>query len=129
MDEMHPPLDRSRRPHTAPPSEADASHLKLLMVFHFVAAGLIALLGSVPVIHIVLGIFMVNGTFTNDANPPPPGMGWMFIIIGAVAITLSWTLAILTFFSGLSIRSGRRYWFTFITACLLCLWMPIGTVL
>ena len=39
----------------------DAEHLRLLSIFHYVVAGLAALLGTVPVIHLTIGILMLEG--------------------------------------------------------------------
>lgn len=81
----------------------DQEHLRLLSIFHYVAAGLAALFACLPVIHLGVGIAMLTHpqTFAGDhGSPPPPFAGWFFVIFGAVFIAAGWTLAVLLFVAG-----------------------------
>lgn len=112
--------------------ERDERDLSLLSIFHFVMAALASLGGSVPIIHVLLGLKMLSDpAFLSGGRgaPPPFNPGWLFVGIGAFAIVLGWTMAFALVFSGLSLRGRRRYWFCFILACLICLNMPLGTAL
>ncbi len=44
----------------------DEEHLRLLSVFHYVVAGLAALFGCFPVIHLVIGILMLSGVMDDS---------------------------------------------------------------
>jgi hypothetical protein len=111
----------------------DIEHLKLLAIFHFVLAALTALLHSVPIIHIVLGVMMLNGTFPG-ARPGTPGappafMGWFFVGIGSVVVFWGWSLAFCLTIAGFGLL--RRKWRTFccVVAGYACLHPPFGTAL
>lgn len=111
--------------------EKDQNELNLLSILHFVMAGLAALVGSIPVVHLLLGFRMLTDpSFLGGGGPPPPfNPGWLFVIVGALAILLGWSWAFVLVFSGLSLRSQRRYWLSFVVACITCLNFPLGTAL
>ena len=116
-------------------TSADREHLKLLVIFHYIAAGLLGLMGCIPFIHLAIGIFIVTGEFdpgpgnTKPNDPPPEIIGYFFIAFASVFILLAWSLAAATFFSARNLSRRSGYTFSFVTACVLCIWMPIGTVL
>jgi hypothetical protein len=111
----------------------DEEHLKLIAVFHFVVAGLEAVLGLLPVIHVAMGIAMLTGYWPTPTSPSsgpmPDFMGWMFTIMGGAFILFYETLAFFTLLAGLSIRKRRRWLFCLVVAGVGCLNMPIGTTL
>ncbi|MCC6663870.1 MAG: hypothetical protein IT375_09005 [Polyangiaceae bacterium] len=111
--------------------EKDLSELNLLSIFYFAMAGLTALTGSIPIVHVLLGLKMVSDpSFLGGGGPPPPfNPGWLFVGVGALVIVISWTMAFLLLLSGLSLRAQRRYWMCFIVACVICLNVPLGTAL
>lgn len=112
--------------------DKDQNELGILGVLHFVMAGLAALAGSIPIVHLLIGLKMVSDPsfLSGGAGPPPPfNPGWVFVGVGAFAILLGWTWAFVLVFAGLSLRSYRRYWFCFVVACLTCLSVPLGTAL
>ncbi len=110
----------------------DQRDLDLLGIFHFAMAAIAALGGSVPVIHLFIGITMVRDPafMTGGRGAPPPfNPGWIFVILGGSLIVLGWTMAFLILFSGISLRQRRRYWLSFVLACIMCLNVPLGTAL
>ena len=114
------------RPRTVAPNK-DEEHLKLLMIGHYVLAAKSALMGSIPVIHLFLGlVFLLTG---GGKSGPPAGVGVLFILIGLFAIAVGWTMAIAYFTAGrcLSRRSGYRK--CRIAAGIGCLFVPFGTVM
>ena len=109
----------------------DAEHLKLLSVFHYVLAGLTALAGCLPIIHVVLGIVMVSGALPRSPGSPPPpaAFGWLFIGMGGLVILLAWTMAVLLFLTARWIAARQRRTFCFVMACIECAGFPVGTAL
>jgi len=115
-----------------PQEMQDAEHLKLLSIFHYVLAGITALMGCFPIIHIMLGVGMVTGRFPMgppSASSPPNEMGWMFIIIGAMIILLAWAFAVALFLAGRWLGARRNWTFCFVVACFACFNVPLGTAL
>ncbi|BCX48460.1 hypothetical protein HAHE_23680 [Haloferula helveola] len=122
-----------------PQAIQDAEHIKLLAIFHYVYAGLVALGASIPIIHVAMGFAMVSGAIPMSSGTPPSSggavppdaswMGWFFVIIGGSVIIVGWTFAVLVFFAGKFLSERRRYTFVFVIACINCINVPMGTAL
>jgi hypothetical protein len=65
MDAVNPPV---RPPALA---EDNASQLRLLAIFHYVVAAITGLFSLFPVLHLVMGLAMVNGRPTRATRPSP----------------------------------------------------------
>lgn len=110
--------------------ERDLEHLRLLGVFHYMMAGLVAFVGCFPMIHLVLGLAMVSGELDDGRGEPPPEfVGWFFVAIALGLIVGFWTLAVLVAIAGRKLQTQRSYTFCFVIAAILCLFAPLGTVL
>ena len=110
----------------------DLNHLNLLGLFHYVYGALTMLFSSIFIIHIVMGIMMVNaamGRGQGRAQDPPPAFGWLFIGLGSGAVLIGWSLGILAIFSGHFLRHRRHWMFSIVIAAIACLWVALGTVL
>jgi len=104
----------------------DEEHLRLLSIFHYVVGGIAGFFACFPVIHLIMGIAMLTGSFKGG---PPPVIGLLFIMMALVIMTLGWTLAICLIVSGRYLARRKHYKFCFAIACVSCLLMPHGTVL
>jgi len=109
----------------------DLQHLKVLSIFHYIVAGMVALMGCFPVIHVVVGLGLLSGGFPARGNDPFPAvaMGWLFVVIAGSMIVLLWSFAVCLLLAAGYLREHRRYLFCLITAALACMLMPFGTVL
>ena len=108
----------------------DQDQLRLLAIFHYVVAGIGALLACIPMIHMGLGIMMVTGKLSGGRNPPPEPVGWLLIGFAAALILAGWTLACCIYYAGRCLARRTRYTFCFVVAALECaLCSPFGTVL
>ena len=109
----------------------DVQHLKLLSVFHYVLAGITALMGCFPIFHLAIGIAVLTGHLDMHPNDPAEAatLGWVFTVGAVVIITLAWSIAIMMLCAGRSLQQRRRHTFCLVIAGLECLMMPIGTVL
>jgi hypothetical protein len=106
----------------------DLEHLKLLSIFHYVAAGMAALVACIPFIHFFMGLALVTGAFGDtDAEARPIGLVMMVIALGI--ILAGWALATLMAFAGRSLARRKRYTFCLVMGGIECLFMPVGTVL
>jgi hypothetical protein len=111
----------------------DSEHLRLLSIFHYVVGGIGALFALFPLFHFAIGIAFILSPETfvdsNSGNPPPRFIGYLFAAVGAVFVLFGETLAILTIYSGTRIRKRQKYMFSFVVACILCIFIPFGTAL
>lgn len=111
----------------------DQEHLRLLVIFHYVLAGITGLFGSIPLLHVAMGLFFVlNPETLAEGNPqgaPPAWFGWIFVGVGGAMVLMGWTMALLTFFSGRFMAQRRRWLFSMVIAGIQCAFVPFGTVL
>ena len=113
--------------------DQDQEHLRLLSIFHYVVAGMIALFACFPILHLIVGIvFLVApGAMSggNGPGPPPLLFGLLFTVIPAMFILAGWGLAVVVFLGGRNLARRRHYIFCLVAAAISCLFMPFGTVL
>lgn len=109
----------------------DAEHLRLLSIFHYVVAGLLAGFACLPLLHLALGLMMIfNPEFFGPANnAPPPFLGWFFMLVASAFILAGWVTAALIAWAGRCLQRHRHYTYCLVMACLACVFMPFGTVL
>jgi hypothetical protein len=108
----------------------DLHHLRLLSIFHYVVAGLSALCGSIPIIHLVMGVGILMGWFDQQSvEPPPPLVGWLFVVIGGAGVLFGWAFAVCMAVAGSLLNRHKGYLFCLVMAGIACLVQPFGTVL
>jgi len=110
----------------------DEEHLRLLSIFHYVVAGLAALFALFPIIHLILGLFMIfapDKMFPGKQDAAPALIGWFFVIFASVFITLGWTFAAFVVTTGRFLARRKHYTFCLVMAGIECMFMPFGTVL
>ena len=110
----------------------DEQQLRLLSIFHYVCAGMVALFACFPIIHLVIGLVIVfhPKTFGSGKDQPSPELfGWMFVGIASMIILMGWTLAALVAWAGRCLGRRVHYMFCVVVAGVACLFMPLGTVL
>ena len=111
----------------------DEEHLKLLVIFHYVVAALCALFGSIPLIHVGLGLMMVlRPAFFmqgHQGSPPPEWLGFLFIGLGGFIVLSGWGVAVCTLISGRYLAKRKKRMFSFVMAAVLSMFMPFGTAL
>ena len=120
-----PPLLRDQR-------KADADHLKLLAIFHFIMAGL-AVFGIVFLIlhYTIMSHFLFNPKMWEGqkSNPPPQELfhmlKWFYLIFGVIFIAGG----VANLISGLSIRARKHRMFSLVIAGINCIQIPFGTTL
>lgn len=111
----------------------DTEHLRLLAIFHYVVGGLACFFALIPLIYTLIGsIFVVasrSGAMKSGQQPPPEILGWIFIFFGIVFCLFGLVVGLAIVWSGRSIATRRHYWFSFVMACMECLFLPFGTIL
>jgi hypothetical protein len=113
--------------------KADADHLRLLSIFHFVGAGLAVLgMGFLTLHYIVFHAFLANPDIWRNqkgAVPPPRELfaifKWFYVVFGA------WLAAsgVANLLSGLFIGRRKYRIFSLAVAGMNCIHIPFGTVL
>jgi hypothetical protein len=110
----------------------DAEHLRLLSIFHYVVAAMMGAFSSFPIIHFVVGLAMVTGSF-GAAKPGaanPEFVGWFFVLFAGGWIIVGWTLTVCIVIAGRCLAQRRRHLFCLIMAGVMAATcMPFGTVL
>jgi hypothetical protein len=109
----------------------DEDQLRLLSIFHYVVAGLAALFALFPIFHLVFGLMFILSPqeVEGKGNLPPAWLGWIFVIMASVLMTLGWTFAGFVFAAGRFLARRKRYLFCLVMAGIECIFMPFGTVL
>lgn len=145
-----PGMDYETLTGTRSQERIDEENLNTLTLCHYIQGGLTALFSSMFIIHIVMGTMMIHNpsAFTPPAQPAPPGqpypvpypmqpypffppgMGFMFVVMGTVAVLGGWTLGGLTAYAGRCLKARRNYIFILVIAALNGTFiMPLGTLL
>ena len=112
----------------------DLNHIKILSIFHYVVAGMAALIACFPILHLIIGIsILTGGLFQGSAEPdsafPLSLFGLMFTIIPAAIILTGWAFAVCVAVAGYSLSRRQRYTFCLVVAGFCCMFAPFGTVL
>lgn len=110
----------------------DEQHLRLLKIFHYVVAALVALFSCLFIIHLVIGITAIISPQTfkgSNGSMPPSFLGWLFALIGGFALLSGWAFAVCLIFAGRFLARRKRYLFCMVVAAVSCFFMPFGTVL
>ena len=106
----------------------DIEHLKLLSIFHYVAAGMAALFACSPFLHFFMGLAFATGAFAETGTEARP-VGLVIMAIAGFVILAGWTFAALVAVAGRSLQKRQRYTFCLVMAGVECIFMPVGTVL
>jgi hypothetical protein len=112
-------------------SNQDVDHLRLLSIFHFVVAGMLALFSMFPLVHVALGVVIVSGAFDNvDSGEAPPAIfGWLFIIFPMIFIVCGLAFSTCVAISGRRLGRHTNHTFCLVMAAMECMAFPFGTVL
>ncbi len=109
-------------------STQEKDTLHMLAIFHYVIAGLIALIACIPLIHFTIGISLTAGAIAGEE--PVLGMvGTIFTLIASLIILIGWGTAFFIFQAGQNLDKQVKYQFCMIGAGVLCIFMPLGTIL
>jgi hypothetical protein len=113
------------------PTRDDVEHLHLLRIGYYVMAGLTAIAGLIPLIHVGIGAMMAAGMFAAHARQgaPPPFIGWIVVGFGIVIIAFIETMTVLSLLAARALRDCRQRTFLLAVGCLHLLHAPLGTLL
>jgi len=115
-------------------------HIRLLSIFHYVVGGMLWLFSLFPVIHLVIGIFLLTAGFSGcsqnqdipvDFNEDVSAkiIGGMFVAIASLIIVTGLTIAFFVIRAGRKLGRHESRTFCLVIAAILCAFLPFGTVL
>lgn len=112
--------------------EQDEQHLRILAILHYVYAGLTALgalFGGGMMAFIGFTIFSLPTPPQKPSEPPLAAIGWFYIVFGSVVLLIGLPISVLIAIVG-RFLARQRYWlFCMIIAGLICVNVPLGTLL
>ncbi len=124
----HPPPP----PRTAagpPPMRNDAEQLRLLAMFHFIYAGLIALFGLVGAAFLAFGVFAAANARPTAQTPNPEVAGIVVAVLGTVVMLFVFGVAFLSYLTGRFLKQRRHRTFCIVMSAIHCASFPLGTAL
>ena len=110
----------------------DESHLNNLAIAHYVVGGVMVLFSCFPLIHVGIGLSLILGSgdsVSHSGEMPPAVIGWVFFLVGLLFFIFAQAISISVIVSGRFLRQRKNYLFSFILACVACLFVPFGTIL
>lgn len=110
--------------------DPNSEDLRLLAMFHFVVAGMAAVVSLFPIIHLAVGVAMVAMASVDPQAPFPIRLvGWIFVAFASLFILCGLTFSGCLALAGRCLQRRRRYTFCLVMAALACIFVPFGTVL
>ena len=120
---------------TPPPlPNKDREHLRILVICHYVMAGLtLPGIGFLALHYSIMNHVMGNSKMWEKMKDPPPFdpveffgyFKWFYLAMGLMLLTSG----VLTLMAGRSLQKRKRRVFTIVIAALNCLHFPLGTLL
>ena len=82
-----------------------------------------------PLIMVILGLTIILGPPPGYSNNMPLEFSWVLVIFGGIVGVIVAALAACNFVVGYSLGQRKNYVFCFVIACLICINVPLGTIL
>ena len=111
-----------------PAGNEDLEHLRMLSVFHYVVAGIVVLVGCIPLLHFGIGVAMTTGALPTDELGAAV-IGCFLMAIAVFVIFLAWGFAACLILAGRFLVQHRHHTFCLVVAGVACTMAPLGTVL
>ncbi len=109
--------------------DRNAEHLRILSLFQYASAGVTALVGLFPLIHVALGLAMLlmpESMRGSGKDAFPREIGFVFMGFGLAVMTAAWTLAAVQFLTARFVVSRRHYWFCVAASGLCCIFCTLS---
>lgn len=103
--------------------DRDTEHLNILSLLHYAAAGMTAIVGSFPLLHVAVGAFftfMPESMRGTGKDAFPREIGLVFMGLGFAFVAVGWSVAAAHFFTARFLKSRRHYWFCVVVSALAC---------
>jgi len=103
--------------------DRDSEQLSLLSILQYATAGVTAVMGSFPLLHVAMGAFvtfMPASLRGGGKDAFPREIGFLFMGFGLAFVTAGWTLAAAHFMTARFLKQKRRYWFCVVVSFVSC---------
>lgn len=114
----------------------DLDHLKTLSICHYILAGLCVFPMLYGLFFLVIGLFVgtIFSSIPHRPGEPSPEIvgsfvGGFYAILGLIISGVALTMGILLLKSGRNLTSRNSHTFSFVVACISCIFVRLGTVL
>lgn len=110
----------------------DREQLQILSILHYVLAGISAVIGCFPLLHLTFGLILIGSASTmpgSEERAPLVLFGGFFAVFAALIVLLMWGQALLLFLAGRNLVACRHHFFCMLVAAFTCLHFPFGTAL
>ena len=108
----------------------DDEQLHLLSVFHYVLAGICALVSLFPLIYFGMGLAMMAGMGADKPGEFAPVFAGCFVAgLGGLFLVFAVAYALALFLAARFLAERRRHTFCVVVAAISCSFTPLGTVL
>ncbi len=103
--------------------DRDTEHLRILSIFQYASAGVTAVVGSFPLLHVAIGLSMLlmpESMRGSGRDAFPREIGFVLMGFGLAFVGAAWTLAAAQFLTARFLRRRRHFWFCVATSTLSC---------
>ncbi len=104
-------------------------HLRVLSYVHYVLGGLTALMGLVPILHLLLGLGLLTTSLAGQGDPEASVVGVILVAVAGAAILLGVGLGAAQAYAGHCLSHHKNWTFCAVVAAVSCLMIPYGTIL
>lgn len=132
MDREQPPQPQHPTVYPAHYVDQTPEHLRLIAIFHYVFAGIVALFSFFPIFHFGFGVALATGALPVDDPDDVMGAriaGSVMAGFAGLLMLAGWVFAYLVFLAGRKINRREGYVFILVIAGINCLFAPLGLAL
>jgi len=108
----------------------DEQHLTILSIFHYIYGGLALLGACIGLMYLgVAAAILASPEMTEDEEVPAGVIGGIVAIVGGCSLLVAIAVGGFAVYAGVSLAKHRNHLFCMIVAAIMCLNIPLGTIL
>jgi hypothetical protein len=105
-------------------------YLKILSTFHYIVGGMVAAFSIFTLLYLTNALSRFSSEeFKSTGDETAAEVFRMLLATGWSIWLLGFVFAICLIASGRCLAKRKKYWFSFIVACVECMFTPFGTIL